>query len=256
MLALHELYMLLTLVHTVSDGCSVDSETSEELALWYCFRGLWKLSLRMCWSIRPTWLADHNVRYMICCSLFWLVNIKVKSPRLHLSEVHININIYIYMYGSHCVRWLLSGLRNIWGFGLVCFRGLWKLSPRMCWSIRPTWLAVQNVRYMIYCSLFGLVNVKMKSPRLHLSEVHIYIYVWFTLCQMAAQWTPKHLRIWPCVLQGPVETLTANVLINTTNLIGGSKCQIYDILFSFWTCQCQNEITTATSKRGSFTLYY
>ena len=174
MLALHELYMLLTLVHTVSDGCSVDSETSEDLALWYCFRGLWKLSLRMCWSIRPTWLAD------------------------------------------------------------------------------------QNVRYMIYCSLFGLVNVKMKSPRLHLSEVHIYIYiyVWFTLCQMAAQWTPKHLRIWPCVLQGPVETLTANVLINTTNLIGGSKCQIYDILFSFWTCQCQNEITTATSKRGSFTLYY
>ena len=103
MLALHELYMLLTLVHTVSDGCSVDSETSEELALWYCFRGLWKLSLRMCWSIRPTWLADHNVRYMICCSLFWLVNIKVKSPRLHLSEVHINININIYICMVHTV---------------------------------------------------------------------------------------------------------------------------------------------------------
>ena len=28
-------------LHTVSDGCSVDSETSEDLALGYCFTGLW-----------------------------------------------------------------------------------------------------------------------------------------------------------------------------------------------------------------------
>ena len=33
--------MLSALVHTVSDGCSVDSETSEDLALGYCFTGLW-----------------------------------------------------------------------------------------------------------------------------------------------------------------------------------------------------------------------
>ena len=39
MLALQELYMLSAFVHTVSDGCSVDSETSEDLALWYCFMG-------------------------------------------------------------------------------------------------------------------------------------------------------------------------------------------------------------------------
>ena len=39
MLALQELYMLSAFVQTVSDGCSVDSETSEDLALWYCFMG-------------------------------------------------------------------------------------------------------------------------------------------------------------------------------------------------------------------------
>ena len=52
MLALQELYMLSAFVHTVSDGCSVDSETSEDLALWYCFMGLWKHSPRM--SINTT----------------------------------------------------------------------------------------------------------------------------------------------------------------------------------------------------------
>ena len=54
LVALHELYMLFAFVHTVSDGCLVDSETPEDLALWYRFTGLWKLSPRMCWSIRPT----------------------------------------------------------------------------------------------------------------------------------------------------------------------------------------------------------
>ena len=54
MLALQELCMLSAFVHTVSDDCSVDSETSEDLALWYCSMGLWKLSPRMSWSIRPT----------------------------------------------------------------------------------------------------------------------------------------------------------------------------------------------------------
>ena len=44
LLALHELYMLSAFVHTVSDGCSMDSETPEDLALWYRLRGLWKLT--------------------------------------------------------------------------------------------------------------------------------------------------------------------------------------------------------------------
>ena len=44
MLALHELCMLSAFVHTVSDGCLVDSETPEDLALWYRLRGLWKLT--------------------------------------------------------------------------------------------------------------------------------------------------------------------------------------------------------------------
>ena len=33
--------------------------------------------------------------------------------------IYIYLNTYMHIYSSHCVRWLLSGLRYIWGFGLV-----------------------------------------------------------------------------------------------------------------------------------------
>ena len=45
--------------------------------------------------------GDRRIKmsYMICCSLFCLLNAKIKSPRLHLSEVHIHrIIVYIYIY--------------------------------------------------------------------------------------------------------------------------------------------------------------
>ena len=146
----------------------------------------------------------------------------------------------------------------------------------------------------------------------------------FKLCQMAAQWTPKHLKTWPCGTasrgcgnshrkcadqydQPPAlgecaasaaasrlrsdkdrsaQSIESHASWSTRNLLAhqqqatadaffknktgtsshGMSCShakrsadqnvIYDMLFSFLPFECQNKITTATSKRGSYTLYY
>ena len=141
---------------------------------------------------------------------------------------------------------------------------------------------------------------------------------------MAAQWTPKHLKTWPCGTasrgcgnshrecsdeydQPPalgecatsaaasrlrsdkdrsVQSIENHTSWSTRNLLAqrqqvtadaffknktgtsshGMSCSharrsadqnvIYDMLFSFLPFECQNKITTATSKRGSYTSYY
>ena len=90
--------VLKALKATPAGAPAISLPTSSKLPLMH-FSKTKRALVAMVWAAAMPRDRRIKMSYMICCSLFCLLNAKIKSPRLHLSEVHIHrIIVYIYIY--------------------------------------------------------------------------------------------------------------------------------------------------------------
>ena len=146
---------------------------------------------------------------------------------------------------STCVKWLLSGLRSIWGLGLVV----------LLHGAMETLTA--NV-LMNTTNLLLLGNAQLQQ-QLHDSgptKIAVFKALKTTPAGAPAISLPSGNKL-PLMHFSKNKTGTSSHGMSCSHARrSADQNVIYDMLFSFLPFECQNKITTATSKRGSYTSYY